>query len=132
MTSASCHCGAIRYTVDDAPEWLLDCNCSRCRCYGALMAYYPQSAVKFEHAPDTLIYTWGDRDLEFHHCRTCFCFTHYTVADVSDAPKIGLNARLMKGLSPAQVRVIQKNNGNDHVFWTKSDQPPLPSHDLPA
>ena len=27
---------------------------------------------------------------------------------------------------------VQKNNGNDHVFWTKSDSLPLPSHDEPA
>jgi hypothetical protein len=26
--------------------------------------------------------------------------------------------------------VVQKNNGNDGVFWTRSDTPPLPSHDL--
>jgi hypothetical protein len=30
---------------------------------------------------------------------------------------------------PKRVRLVQKNNGNDGVFWTKSDAPVLPSHD---
>jgi hypothetical protein len=127
---ASCHCGAVRYEVDKPPEWVLDCNCSRCRLYGALMAYYPQREIKFAAPPDTFIYMWGDRALEHHHCRTCFCFTHYTVVGVQDAPKIGVNARLMRGLDPARVRVLHANNGNDGVFWTRSDEPMLPSHDL--
>jgi hypothetical protein len=129
MIAASCHCGAVRYTVEKAPEWVLDCNCSHCRLYGALWAYYPQRDVKFETPPDTFIYMWGDRMLEMHHCRTCGCFSHSTVAGETDAERIGVNARLMRGLDPARVPVVQKNNGNDHVFWTKSDRPVLPSHD---
>ncbi|MBS0384340.1 MAG: GFA family protein [Proteobacteria bacterium] len=132
MVAASCHCGAVRFEVEPAPEWVLDCNCSHCRLYGGLWAYYPQRDVKFAAPPDTFIYMWGDRELEFHHCRTCGCATHSTVKGTDDAEKIAVNARLMRGLDPAKVRLVQKNNGNDGVFWTKSDSPPLPSHDLPA
>lgn len=128
---ASCHCGAVRYTVEKAPDWVLDCNCSHCRLFGNLWAYYPQREVKFAATPDTFIYMWGDHMLEFHHCKTCGCFSHFTVAGVDDA-RIGVNARLMRGLDPKHVCVIQKNNGNDGVFWTKSDQPVLPSHDEPS
>lgn len=131
MIEGSCHCGAVRFEVPKAPDWVLDCNCSLCRLYGALMAYYPQSAVQFATPSDTAIYMWGDRTLELHYCRTCFCFTHYTLAGVEDAPRIGVNARLMRGLTPETVAVVQKNNGNDHVFWTKTDRPVLPSHDTP-
>jgi hypothetical protein len=38
----------------------------------------------------------------------------------------------MRGLDPKRVRLVQKNNGNDGVFWTKSDSPVLPSHDAPT
>jgi len=131
MIEGSCHCGAVRYQVDKAPDWVLDCNCSICRRRGALWAYYPQRDVKFETRPDTLTYVWGDRTSEAHCCRTCLCLTHITIIGTDDAEKIGVNARLMHGLDPAKVRVVQKNNGNDGVFWTKSDQPVLPSHDLP-
>jgi hypothetical protein len=129
MIAASCHCGAVRYTVETAPDQVLDCNCSICRRHAALWAFYPQRDVTFATPPDTLAYVWGDRMLALHHCRTCFCVTHFTVLGEDDAKKIGVNARLMQGLDPARVRVVQKNNGNDGVFWTTSDQPPLPGHD---
>lgn len=128
LVGASCHCGAVRFEVE-APEWVLDCNCSKCRLYGALWAYYPQREVRFAETPQTNIYLWGDRMLEFHNCRTCACVTHMTQVGTDDAGKIGVNARLMRGLDPARVRLVQKNNGNDGVFWTKTDQPVLPSHD---
>ena len=131
MISASCHCGAVRFSVETAPETVLDCNCSHWRLYGGLWAYYPQSDVKFE-TDDTFIYMWGDRELEFHHCKTCGCFSHSTVAGTGNAERIAVNARLMRGLDPAHVAVVQKNNGNDHIFWTKSDRPVLPSHDQPT
>lgn len=129
--TGSCHCGAVRFEVEE-PEQVLDCNCSHCRLYGALVAYYPQRDVVFAGAPDTFVYQWGDRDLEFHHCRTCGCATHTTLAGVADAQKIAVNARLIRGLDPKRTKLVQKNNGNDGIFWTKSDSPPLPSHDLPA
>ncbi len=132
MIEGSCHCGAVRYTVETTPTWAMDCNCSHCRLYGSLWAYYPQRDVKFAAAPDTFVYQWGDRMLDMHHCRTCGCFSHFTHTGVDDAEKIGVNIRLMRGLTPDIVPIVQKNNGNDHVFWTKSDRPVLPSHDAPA
>ena len=131
MVTGSCHCGGVRFEVPQAPESVMGCNCSHCRLYGSLWAYYPQRDVKFA-ADDTFIYMWGDRMLEMHHCKTCGCFSHFTVVGQTDAKMIGVNARLMPGLDPARVRLVQKNNGNDHLFWTKSDGPPLPSHDEPA
>ena len=128
--SASCHCGAVHFEIDE-PEWVMDCNCSHCRVYGGLWAYYPQREVNFASPPDTFIYMWGDRMLQFHHCRTCGCATHSTHVGENDAEKIAVNARLMRGLDPTRVRLIQKNNGNDGVFWTKTDSPVLPSHDAP-
>lgn len=128
--SGSCHCGAVRFEVEE-PEQVLDCNCSHCRLYGSLVAYYPQRDVRFEGKPDTFIYQWGDRDLEFHHCRTCGCATHTTLTGVEVAEKIAVNARLIRGLDPTRTKLVQKNNGNDGVFWTKTELPVLPSHDEP-
>ncbi|MFC0009789.1 GFA family protein [Devosia nitrariae] len=48
---ASCHCGPVRLIVQAAPSEITECNCSICRRYGVLWAYYPKSAVTFEPAP---------------------------------------------------------------------------------
>jgi hypothetical protein len=54
-----------------------------------------------------------------------------TIAGTDDAAKIGVNARLLRGLDPKRTRLVQKNNGNDMVFWTHTESPVLPSHDEP-
>ena len=95
MIEASCHCGAVRFTVDTAPEELNDCNCSICRRYGALWAYYHPDQVRFaaDNGP-TDTYIWRHRILVFHRCRGCGCVTHWGPAD-GVYPRMGVNARLM-------------------------------------
>src|SRR5450759_179867 len=43
---ASCHCGAVHLAIDAPPETLTECNCSICRRYGALWAYYSPKQVR--------------------------------------------------------------------------------------
>ena len=95
MIEASCHCGAVRFTVETAPVDVNSCNCSICRRYGTLWAYYqrPQVRLAADNGP-TDIYMWGDRDLEFHRCRACGCITHWVSVDQGYL-RMGVNARLM-------------------------------------
>ena len=95
MIEASCHCGAVRLAIAVAPSEVTDCNCSICRRYGVLWAYYSPSQVQ-RLAPDaaTDIYMWGDRAIEFHRCRDCGCVTHWSAVDRT-ANRMGVNARLM-------------------------------------
>ena len=60
MIEASCHCGAVQFAVETAPGDVNDCNCSICRRYGALWAYYHPQQVRFvtENGP-TDIYMWA-------------------------------------------------------------------------
>jgi hypothetical protein len=95
MIEASCHCGAVRFAVATAPADINDCNCSICRRYGTLWAYYQAPQVRFDpqNGP-TDVYMWGDRMLEFHRCHTCGCVTHWSAIDPSYM-RMGLNAQLM-------------------------------------
>jgi len=95
MVDASCHCGAVRFEVETLPSDVNACNCSICRRYGALWAYYQRPQVRFaaENGP-TDTYMWGDRDLEFHRCHTCGCITHWSAVDRA-YERMGVNARLM-------------------------------------
>ncbi|MBV9331122.1 MAG: GFA family protein, partial [Alphaproteobacteria bacterium] len=72
MIEASCHCGAVRMQIDEAPpEFLTDCNCSICRRNGGLWAYFGTDQVKLAAPQGTDVYVWGDKMIEFHRCRTC-------------------------------------------------------------
>ena len=107
MITASCHCGAVRFEIADAPANVTSCNYSICRRTGALWAFYRPDQVKLLHATGaTAAYIWGDRMLALHHCRTCGCTTHWT--DIREPPddRMGVNARLMEiDLAPIPVRL---------------------------
>ena len=106
MIEASCHCGAVRLALAAAPAIVTDCNCSICRRYGVLWAYYPPAEVRLS-PPDapTDTYMWDDRSLSFHRCRTCGCVTHWRAVDPA-LDRMGVNARLLPPhiLAGARVR----------------------------
>jgi hypothetical protein len=88
----SCHCGAVTVQIPSAPEELNDCQCEHCQKRGALWAYFPVDMVVVTGR--TLIYCWGDMDLQFHFCGECGC----TISWVSIDPtynRMGVNARTL-------------------------------------
>lgn len=106
MIEASCHCGAVKLEILSAPQVVTDCNCSICRRYGALWAYYAPAQVRMiATGRATERYLWGEKSIEFHRCQSCGCVTHWTAAG-QPADRMGVNARLMPPdvLAAARVR----------------------------
>jgi hypothetical protein len=115
MIEATCHCGAVRMEIAQPPEAVTSCNCSICHKLGTLWAYYTVDQVKFLSPPEaTAAYSWGDRDLAFHHCRNCGCTTHWS-GIAPDSQRMGVNSRLMPRTVTAEVP-IRKLDGAD--TWT--------------
>jgi hypothetical protein len=104
MIEASCHCGAVRLEIASAPQVLTDCNCSICRRYGVLWAYYPADQVRVIAPDGTDTFAWDDRSIEFHRCRTCGCVSHWSALTRSD-DRVGVNARLMDAEIVRQARI---------------------------
>jgi hypothetical protein len=89
---ATCHCGAIRIRVRQRPRTLTSCNCSICRRYGALWAYYTASSVEIVAPKGGLEkYSWNRRTREYHRCATCGCVTHYTYRRKRTRESIAVN-----------------------------------------
>ena len=107
MLGASCHCGSVRIEVPRAPVYLNQCHCSVCRRYGTLWAYYERHDVQLrsdERA--TAIYSWGEKNLEFHHCRICGCVTHWKPVDERET-RMAINGRLIDPDAIADVPIRQ-------------------------
>lgn len=105
MIEISCHCGAVRLAIDEAPSEVTDCNCSICRRYGVLWAYYSPRQVRLTPAAGaTDVYMWGDRSIEFHRCAHCGCVTHWSAVDKA-RDRMGVNARLMEPAVLATTKV---------------------------
>lgn len=95
--TGSCHCGAVRIAVPEAPAWIGSCNCSVCTKLAWLVAYYPDDGgVRVDG--ETARYIWGDRMIALHHCPVCGCGTHWDSTGESYG-KVGVNARLLNGFS---------------------------------
>jgi len=106
MLTATCHCGDVRVEVPRKPRSLTDCNCSICRRYGALWAYYKARDVRVIcDAGATAEYVWGDRTLKFIRCRRCGCVTHWKRMHSNAESKLGVNARNFDTDAVASVRI---------------------------
>jgi hypothetical protein len=103
---ATCHCGAVTISLAVYPTEVTDCNCSLCRSYGVLWAYYSASdIVSLPDASLTDQYAWNGRHVNFHRCRNCGCVTHWLPRDL-ERDRRGINARLLpvSVLGAARVR----------------------------
>ena len=108
MIESSCHCGAVQIQIEaEAPTALTSCNCSICRRYGSLWAYFSSAQVKVKAAEDaTQQYVWGDKMLAFVRCSTCGCMSHWVGLDPnSSSDQMGINARLFTNLDISPIRV---------------------------
>ena len=115
--SASCHCGSVRLEVDVPPSEVTECNCSICRRYGVLWAYYRLDQVRILPTdPPTDVYTWGSRSIEFHRCQNCGCVSHWAAVD-RKRNRMGVNARLMplEVLAEARLRHLDGADTNRYT-----------------
>ena len=104
-----CHCGAVRIEIPRRPRSLTNCNCSICRRYGTLWAYYKAAQVRVVGAPgSTSTYAWGDKRLRFVRCGTCGCITHWERIHPNADSRVGVNARNFDpdALGPVRIRLL--------------------------
>jgi len=50
-------------------------------------------------------YVWGDKTIEFYHCKKCGCVTHYESVNKDGNYRIAVNTRNMKADDTASIRV---------------------------
>ncbi len=114
---ATCHCRAVRIALKTAPSEVTDCNCSLCRRYGVLWAYVDSADADLgglDGKTDT--YVWNGRHVDFHHCRTCGCVTHWSPRDPV-RNRLAVNARLLDPdiLAAARVRYLDGANTGQYL-----------------
>ena len=97
--SGSCHCGAVRYSVDeDAPTKAMACNCSICRRRGALHHFTTPDKFTLETPRGALAtYQWNKRIIRFHFCATCGC-APFAEGDGPNGPMVEINLRCADGI----------------------------------
>lgn len=106
MLTASCHCGAVQLQVSRTPRTLTSCNCSICRRYGALRAYYTAVSVRVVCRARALSrYSWDGKFLNFVRCKTCGCIMYHERRQKRPDGRIDVNARNFEPSVIARARV---------------------------
>lgn len=106
MLTATCRCGAVKVEVPRRPRTLTSCNCSICRRYGTLWAYYPATSVRIVAKPKALDrYDWGRKHQDFLRCATCGCIMAWVKKRPTAASRTGVNARNLEPEAIAGARV---------------------------
>lgn len=109
----SCHCGATRFEVTEAPAEVTRCTCSICSKRGGLWAYYTPAQFRLTTPRDQIAtYRWQTRLVAHHFCPVCGCGTFGESPDWSTGqpdhsnPRIGVNARLFDDFDLDSVPVV--------------------------
>ena len=119
MISSTCHCGTLRIEIPHRPEAVTNCNCSICRRYGALWAYYPVGSVRVTGHPEhTDAYIWGDKTLRYVRCRNCGCLTHWEPLSPKPDSKLAVNVR---NFEPSALGDFRIRRFDGAVSWRYLD-----------
>lgn len=103
-TLGSCHCGAVRVALAQAPAEVTVCNCTLCRKTGARWVYAPPAEVTISDAP-LEAYVRADMAepaLQNLRCAACGILVAWRAFDPA-YPRMGLNANL---LDPALIDAL--------------------------
>ncbi len=119
MHSATCHCGAVNVEIPRRPRTLTTCNCSICRRYGALWAYYKPAEVRVTAKRGAITrYVWGARRIRLARCTACGCVTHWEPVSRT-WNKMGVNAR---NLEPSVIRGLRIRLLDGASTWKYLDE----------
>ncbi|HEU4730311.1 MAG TPA: hypothetical protein VFT22_20580 [Kofleriaceae bacterium] len=102
----TCLCTAVQVGAARVPRQVTQCNCSVCRSYGTLWAYYRRSAVSIT-APRGALEDYSRRPggLRFVRCRSCGCVICWEPRGKGPGLRMGVNARLFDHALMADVPV---------------------------
>jgi hypothetical protein len=102
----ACLCKAVQLGAARRPRQVTQCNCSVCRSYGTLWAYYRRSAVSIVAARGALEdYSVRARGLRFVRCRTCGCVICWDAPGTARDQRMGINTRLLDHALMADVPI---------------------------
>ncbi len=117
--TGTCHCGAVRIHVRQAPRTVTSCNCSICRRYGALWAYYQASSVRIDAPRGGLSsYSWRHKIRAYFRCKTCGCVTHYTPRKKRANAVVAVNASNFELDVLKHVRIRKLDGADTWKFLT--------------
>jgi len=102
MLAGSCHCGAVRFSVDFVITELTRCDCSLCTIRNAVMARVPEGALTVTEGESMLtLYQWNTRRAKHYFCSRCGIYVFHRKRASPD--HFGVNVFCLQDFDPASV-----------------------------
>lgn len=101
----SCHCGAVRYTVElDAEAPAISCNCSMCGRSGTLLAFVTPDKFTLEKGEDNLTdYQFASHSIHHTFCKTCG-IKPFAKGSGPQGPMVAINLRALEDVDVFKVQ----------------------------
>ncbi len=111
--NGSCHCGAVKYTVELDLGKVLACNCSMCGKSGTLLAFVPTDKFQLLAGEDALTsYTFNKHVIIHSFCRTCGIKSFARGKKPDGTPMVAINVRCLDDVDVFALDV-QQVHGKD-------------------
>ena len=69
--------------------------------------------MRVHAAPEAVTaYLWNDKVIEFYHCNTCGCLTHYESTEKLGDSRVAVNARMLMPVEIAGISVRTFDGAN--------------------
>ena len=110
--SGSCHCGAVRFTVEgDLPAKAMSCNCSHCRRKGFLLTFVPRERFRLDAGADHLTeYRFNRHRIAHQFCDICGCQAFGQGEGPGGTAMAAINLRCVPAADPDALE-IEKIDG---------------------
>lgn len=111
MKTGSCHCGAVRFTVDgDEIDQVIECNCSHCRRKGFLLWFLPRAALNPQSGQDKLTsYFFNKHEIKHQFCSVCGCQPFGLGISPDGQEMVAINVRCLDGVELEQLKRLPFN-----------------------
>jgi hypothetical protein len=105
--NGSCHCGAVRYTVEaDLAQPIVSCNCSMCGRSGTLLAFLPADKFHLEQGEDSLTdYQFNKKVIHHLFCKVCGIKPFARGTGPGGKPMAAINVRCLDGVDPTKLQI---------------------------
>lgn len=104
----SCHCGNVKFEIDWAADFVVQCNCSICARKNAKMALVPETQFKLiEGEEEVSMYQFNKKLAKHYFCKTCGIYTHHRPRTKPDF--YGINTGCLEGVDLSEVSLKEAN-----------------------
>ena len=112
--TGSCHCGAVRYTVElDLSQPVISCNCSMCGRSGTLLTFAPAEKFHLEKGSDSLTdYQFNKHVIHHLFCRVCGIKAFARGVGRDGGPTVAINTRCLDGVDVSRLNVMPYDGKN--------------------